>query len=106
MGQDDGSSATAGQQVPLGMDWDSDPSTLSDHLKFIRSVNWESTKIGIPSQWPQQLMQCVDLCLADPTPAAIMWGDDLTVRIPLIYFCLYYLWSFPTLGFTVTDIYR
>jgi hypothetical protein len=64
----------------LGMDWESDSSTLPAHFKFIRSVDWSSSKIGLPEQWPEQLHQCVDFVLADPTPASVMWGDDLTVR--------------------------
>jgi hypothetical protein len=64
----------------LGMDWESDPSTLPNHIKFMRSVDWKSSEIGLPEQWPEQLHHCVDFVLADPTPASIMWGHDLTVR--------------------------
>jgi hypothetical protein len=67
------------QRPILGMDWISDPSTLSEHLSFIRSVDWGLSKIGLPSSWPIQLHQTIDMCLADPTPAAVMWGEDLTV---------------------------
>jgi hypothetical protein len=66
----------------LGMNWDADPSTLSEHARFIRTVDWESSGIGSASQWPQQLHQAVDFLLADYTPAAVMWGDNLTVRHP------------------------
>jgi len=76
----------AGRKPTFGMDWESDPSTLSEHARFIRSVDWESSVLGSPSQWPQQLLHLIDLVLIDPTPSAIMWGDDLTVSIIVSFF--------------------
>lgn len=63
----------------MNWDEDADPSTLSEHIKFVRGVDWNSSPLGPPSQWPTQLHQNVDFVLADPTPATVMWGDDLTV---------------------------
>ncbi|KAF2424210.1 hypothetical protein EJ08DRAFT_595273 [Tothia fuscella] len=65
----------------LGLNWDEDvdPSSLSEHERFIRSVDWASSSIGPPSTWPAQLHQSIDFMLADPTPAALMWGEDLTM---------------------------
>lgn len=65
--------------LTLGMNWHAPDSEVSDHVRFIRSVNWATTAIGKPSTWPQALHQMVDLILADPTPSAIMWGDSLTM---------------------------
>ncbi|GAB7350496.1 hypothetical protein MBLNU459_g1092t1 [Dothideomycetes sp. NU459] len=65
--------------IKLGLNWDCALSDVSEHARFIRSVDWASTAIGPPQQWPQPLHQMVDLILSDPTPAAIMWGDSLTM---------------------------
>lgn len=64
----------------LGLQWDVDPSTLSEHAQFIRSVDWASSALGDPSQWPPQLRESIDFMMADPTPGAVMWGEDLTVK--------------------------
>jgi len=64
----------------LGFDWKAPPSTRTDHENFIHSIDWSATAIGPPSEWPAQLKESVDFVLADPTPAAVMWGEDLTVR--------------------------
>lgn len=67
-------------QCSLGMDWHCPPEQLSsDHARFIRSVDWAATALGPPEKWPSQLHETVDLILADPTPAAVMWGDRLTM---------------------------
>jgi hypothetical protein len=64
----------------LGFDWKASSSTSSTHENFIRSIDWTTTAVGPPSGWPAQLKEAVDFVLADPTPAAVMWGKDLTVR--------------------------
>ncbi|KAG9843877.1 histidine kinase, partial [Aureobasidium melanogenum] len=51
----------------------------SPHAQFIRSVDWSATSIGPLETWPHQLHQMIDLIMLDPTPSAIMWGDDLTM---------------------------
>ena len=66
-------------QSTFGMDWTSPVEKLSPHARFIRSVDWAATALGPPESWPQQLHQMLDLILADPTPSAIMWGDNLTM---------------------------
>lgn len=64
----------------LGFDWGEPPTSPSPpHENFIRSVDWSATSVGPPSKWPAQLKESVDFVLGDPTPAAVMWGDDLTV---------------------------
>lgn len=50
-----------------------------DHAKFLANVDWAATSVGDPLTWPDQLCQAVDFVLVDPTPAAVMWGDRLTV---------------------------
>jgi hypothetical protein len=67
-------------KVPhLGFNWDAPPSKRSAHENFIHSTDWSATALGPPSKWPAQLREAVDFALADPTPAAVMWGEDLTV---------------------------
>jgi len=61
----------------LGMDWTSPASTLSPHARFIRSVDWARTPLGPPTTWDHSLHQAVNLVLADPSPAAVLWGNDL-----------------------------
>lgn len=63
----------------FGMDWKSPPKTLPPHARFIRSINWAATALGPPETWPNQLHQMLDLILADPTPSAIMWGENHTM---------------------------
>jgi hypothetical protein len=67
----------------LGMNWDADAdqSLFSGHIRFVRGIDWESSLLGAPSKWPAQLHQFVDFVLADPTPATVMWGDDLAVNL-------------------------
>ncbi|KAH0287862.1 hypothetical protein M436DRAFT_45572 [Aureobasidium namibiae CBS 147.97] len=54
-------------------------SNETPHAQFIRNTDWSATAIGAPETWPQQLHQMIDLIMLDPTPSAIMWGDDLTM---------------------------
>lgn len=61
------------------MDWTSPLLELPEHVRFIRSIEWDATSLGPLQQWPQQLLQMIDLMMADPTPAAVMWGNDLTM---------------------------
>lgn len=63
----------------LGFDWEGLPASRSPHENLIQSVDWRATTVGPPSKWPAQLKEAVDFVLADPNPAAVMWGDDLTV---------------------------
>jgi len=61
------------------MDWTGPLHNLSQHARFIRSVDWAATALGAPDTWPAQLHQMLDLILADPTPSAIMWGESLNM---------------------------
>lgn len=63
----------------LGMQWGDNASESSEQIKFISSVDWASTSLGPREEWPSQLTQTVDFLLTDPNPAAVMWGEELTV---------------------------
>lgn len=71
--------APPGAVPTLGLDWKSPISSLSPHDAFIRSIDWGATELGPPESWPPQLHRLVDFVLADPVPAAVMWGDNLTM---------------------------
>jgi hypothetical protein len=46
------------------------------HIKMLRSHDWASTKLGAMDQWPEELRRNVNMCMADPRPAAIWWSKD------------------------------
>lgn len=45
----------------------------------IRMFDWGATPLGELAQWPPSLRHAVDIMLASPFPAALIWGDRLTV---------------------------
>lgn len=45
----------------------------------IRMFDWGATPLGVLAQWPPSLRHAVDIMLASPFPAALIWGDRLTV---------------------------
>lgn len=61
------------------MDWDSPLPAVSEYARFIRGIDWAGTELGPPHTWPALLHQMIDLVLADPAPASVMWGDRLTM---------------------------
>jgi hypothetical protein len=71
------------QRVPrrrrLNLDWiscDPPPSDLTPFERFTRNVEWEKTFFGVVAKWDDQLRTAVLMCLADPEPAALLWGDE------------------------------
>ncbi|WP_193227568.1 PAS domain S-box protein [Aureimonas psammosilenae] len=44
---------------------------------LVRDLDWGSTPLGPPSQWPQPLRSVVDLCLASDCPMLVLWGPGL-----------------------------
>ncbi|MGG5289364.1 ATP-binding protein [Pseudomonas shirazensis] len=45
----------------------------------IRVFNWGDTPLGVLAKWPPSLRHAVDIMLASPFPAALVWGDSMTV---------------------------
>lgn len=41
---------------------------------LIRSMDWASTPLGPPQQWPQSLRTSVSLCLSSTFPIMVAWG--------------------------------
>ncbi|TGO24044.1 hypothetical protein BPAE_0113g00010 [Botrytis paeoniae] len=52
---------------------------LSDHIVFTRGVDWSSTPLGPMNSWSPEFRQIVNMVMANPHPAAIFWGEELTV---------------------------
>ncbi|KAF1980835.1 hypothetical protein K402DRAFT_365819 [Aulographum hederae CBS 113979] len=52
---------------------------LTEHVRFVYEFDWSSTPLGPLNSWPAKLRHAVELVLANPHPAAVLWGDDLTV---------------------------
>jgi len=52
---------------------------LSPHTIFARSVDWSATPLGDMSTWSREFRQIACLLMANPHPAALFWGDELTV---------------------------
>jgi hypothetical protein len=60
------------------LDWiscDNPPPDLTSFEKFTRDVDWENTFFGHVASWDEQLRTAVLMCLADPDPAALLWGN-------------------------------
>jgi PAS domain S-box-containing protein len=53
-------------------------STGGEMGKRIAIHDWSTTKLGAISTWPQSLKTMVGTVLRLPTPALLLWGEDLT----------------------------
>ncbi|KAL1622661.1 hypothetical protein SLS56_008643 [Neofusicoccum ribis] len=65
--------------VQSGLDWISDsPSQgLSEHLKFVRAIDWGQTPIGPIDTWPASLRTMSNLIMRDPSPGVLFWGEEV-----------------------------
>lgn len=54
-------------------DW---PSTGGEMAGRIRQYDWAATPLGPIAGWPQSLRTMVDVVIAMPGPATILWGTD------------------------------
>ena len=52
---------------------------FTPHVSFARNFDWASTSLGPIEYWPLELRQFCNLAMASPHPAAMFWGDDLTL---------------------------
>ncbi|KAL6708618.1 hypothetical protein ACN47E_002599 [Coniothyrium glycines] len=53
--------------------------TLPDHVLFVRSVDWASTPLGPMAQWSLQFREIVNILMRNPHPAALFWGEELSL---------------------------
>jgi PAS domain S-box-containing protein len=42
----------------------------------IRRHDWSTTALGPIAGWPPHLRTAIDICLASPTPTAVLWGEQ------------------------------
>ena len=52
---------------------------LSDHLQFVRSINWAKTPLGAMNKWSIQFREIICLVMRNPHPSSVLWGEDLTM---------------------------
>ncbi|CAN9205051.1 unnamed protein product [Alternaria sp. RS040] len=52
---------------------------LSDHLQFVRSIDWAKTPLGAMSRWSIQFREIICLVMRNPHPSSVFWGEDLTM---------------------------
>jgi hypothetical protein len=52
---------------------------LTEHVKFARSVNWAATPLGPMSCWSPEFREISNLLMKNPHPAALFWGEELTM---------------------------
>jgi PAS domain S-box-containing protein len=52
---------------------------LTTHLQFARSVDWSATALGPMSKWTPEFRQVTNLLMTNPHPAALFWGEELTM---------------------------
>jgi hypothetical protein len=52
---------------------------LPQHIIFARSVDWSATPLGDMATWSREFRQIACLLMANPHPAALFWGEELTV---------------------------
>ena len=62
-------------------DWTRLPITpaLPAHIQFARSIDWASGPLGPIEGWSPELRTICNLLMASPHPAAMYWGEDLTI---------------------------
>ncbi|POS87594.1 hypothetical protein EPUL_001719, partial [Erysiphe pulchra] len=60
-------------------DWTPLPKSanISNHIQFIRSMEWASTALGPIKNWNAHLRTISNLVMCSPHPTAMYWGDDL-----------------------------
>ncbi|KAF2260810.1 aerobic respiration control sensor protein arcB [Lojkania enalia] len=52
---------------------------LSEHMVFTRSVDWSATPLGPMVDWSVEFREVANLVMRNPHPAALFWGEELTM---------------------------
>ncbi|TVY90923.1 Hybrid signal transduction histidine kinase K [Lachnellula willkommii] len=52
---------------------------LSPHVILARSVDWSTTSLGDMQTWSPEFRQVANLLMSNPHPAALFWGEELSV---------------------------
>ncbi|KAF2106844.1 hypothetical protein BDV96DRAFT_507316 [Lophiotrema nucula] len=58
---------------------DPPPASLSDHVRYFRSIDWSTTPLGPMSAWQPQLRSLINMIMNDNNPAVLFWGDEVTM---------------------------
>ena len=53
--------------------------TLPEHVAFARKVAWANTPLGPMRKWSIQFREIVNMMMRNAHPAALFWGEELTV---------------------------
>jgi signal transduction histidine kinase/CheY-like chemotaxis protein len=51
--------------------------SMPAHIRFARSIDWDSTALGPIEEWSSDLRLMCNLIMASPHPAAMYWGEHL-----------------------------
>jgi hypothetical protein len=88
-GSSDNTSGSSGSKTSLVLatpekavpDWTSATprGILNEQQALARKVNWAATPLGPMESWSSEFRQVANLVLANPHPAALFWGSDLTM---------------------------
>jgi PAS domain S-box-containing protein len=62
-------------------DWTAEKpsSILTPYLRFARGIDWGATPLGAMESWSKEFRQIANLVMSNPHPAALFWGNDLTM---------------------------
>ncbi|OCK83195.1 hypothetical protein K432DRAFT_280182, partial [Lepidopterella palustris CBS 459.81] len=55
------------------------PSSISEHVRYFRSIDWSSTSLGPMTGWSPQLRLMVNITMQDHNPAIVFWGEDVVM---------------------------
>ncbi|KAK7193706.1 hypothetical protein DPSP01_000261 [Paraphaeosphaeria sporulosa] len=53
--------------------------SLTEHMVFARNVNWSATPLGSMKTWSVEFREVANLVMRNPHPAALFWGEELTM---------------------------
>lgn len=51
----------------------------SEMARLMRTIDWASTPVGPPEDWPQSLRTSVSICLLSRFPILLWWGHELVM---------------------------
>lgn len=52
---------------------------LTSYMSFARSIEWGATPLGAMETWTKEFRQVANLMMGNPHPAALFWGNELTM---------------------------
>jgi signal transduction histidine kinase len=52
---------------------------MTPYMTFARSIDWSATPLGAMGTWTKEFRQVANLMMGSPHPAALFWGNELTM---------------------------